>query len=406
MICKWGERRIRTATARRGRWIRFLTINDDDDRGGGDTGAEDTVARSPPDSNRESAESVEPIRMPEGVREVLAEGIYVLVRAESGSTYLGTLGDTDPQAPLSSEELTERLTSFTLLDPYAAERSGDEEVDPGDLPTYAADAIALDAEGRVAMYSGTDGQVTRFDAAAGEFIGKPEALPAEAHDLNAADLALIAGKWVLLNPESGEIWQEGGDSAQAPLAGPGLLQFSAAASRDIYIADPAGLWRLSPGGEFERVASAEGEPARPAEIDGAIGAAWLGQQRSTLWTSAGGERTLSYDPSVQEGGDLTPVFRSNGDRAVLSDAQTGMLWTLRRWPQPYVDVSAQNTAARRRQRSRPTGPPPSTMARGPRGDGPCPCSLTTTTPTGVTFSPSFPNPYRNPHCRRTSAPCT
>ncbi len=298
-------------------------FNDDD------AGAEDAEPDSPPDVEPgESAESVESIRMPEGVREVLAEGIYVLVRAESGRTYLGTLGDTDSPAPLSSEELAEHLTSFTLLDPYAAERAGGEEVDPDDLPTYAADAIALDAEGRVAMYSGTDGQVTRFDAVAGEFVGTPEALPAEAQDLSAAELALIAGKWVLLDPESGEIWQEGGGWAQAPLAGPGLLQSSATSSRDIYIADPAGLWRLSPGEEFERVASAEGEPARPTEIDGAIGAAWLGQQRGTLWTSAGGERTLTYDPSVREGGDLTPVFRSNGDRAVLSDAQTGMLWTL------------------------------------------------------------------------------
>lgn len=276
------------------------------------------------DRGANAEEQLGSLRLPEGTREVVAAGHHLLIRTESGAAHLGTL----QEGVTAAEAIAGGLTRLELLDPHIddaqAEEEAAEEVEP---TTFVADAAAIDERGRVALYSAEEGTITRFDAETGEFVGKPHVLPEDAHGLEDPELALVEGAWMLLSAQDGWLWGQGQEPVHIPLVGRGLLQGSTIATSSVYIADQDGLWSVQ-GGQAQRELQTTGEPARPVEIDGRVYGAWLGQQDGLLWNDSGDQKALTFDPSVTDPGELQPVFRTNGSRAVLSETGTGMLWRL------------------------------------------------------------------------------
>ncbi|WP_058594056.1 Ig-like domain-containing protein [Leucobacter chromiiresistens] len=308
----------------------------------------------------------EAVRLPDGTRDVVSAGRFVAVRTESGAVYAGEIA-ADASTPalggagsaatdLSGDDgaladLESRLASLVRVDPLASEddaADGDaanggaaddggaagggaaESVDGGS--SYRASAIALTESGRVALFSGDDDAVREYDLTRREFVGGTREVPAEAGDAPAPQLALVAGDWALLDPESGVLWREGGGSTELDLDGSARLQASggdgAREGRSVLVADTSGLTVVDAEGEAERVVETTGTPAQPVYIDEVAYAAWVGQNSGALWTSEEGEKPLVIDESAREAGDLLPVIRSNGERGVLNEMRTGMLWTL------------------------------------------------------------------------------
>ncbi|KAM9863267.1 Ig-like domain-containing protein [Leucobacter sp. BZR 635] len=310
-----------------------------------DTGtAADAAATQPPTPG-----AAEPVRLPDGTREVLAAGKHLLLRTEAGAVYIGTLGadsggadngraDSGGANVSSPEQLAARLQSLQRIDPLAEEAAATAAAgaaDPDQLG-LRVDAIALSPDGTAALYSATDGTVWRFDPRRGDFVGGAAQVPDAVTGLTEPQFALVAGDWVLLDTDSGTLWREGGDSVTLQLAGAARLQASgegdgqgAGGGTAALIADTSGLWRVPAQGDPERIAEATGTPAQPRSVDGTRYAAWLGQNSGVLWDSAQQTpRELRFDESARDLGEVAPVVYTNGDRAVLGEARSGMLWTL------------------------------------------------------------------------------
>lgn len=262
-------------------------------------------------------ESDEAIRMPDGTREALTAGEFMLVRTESGRAYVGrdvhTLHAIDP----------------TLDDPGA---SGETE----NSARFVVDAIALDEEGQAALYSAAAGEIRLFDARSDSFIGGTVELPAAARAIVDPQLALVSGDWVLVDAEIGTVFRSGGSETSVAFEGAPRLQLSGAGDgpgagggTDALVADVAGLWSIRANGEAERIVSADGVPARPAQVDDTTIAAWIGQDSGAMWRADTREtQPLNRDASASQVGDADPHIFTNGGRAVLGEMKTGMLWTV------------------------------------------------------------------------------
>lgn len=275
------------------------------------------------------------VDLPEGARDIVAAGRFLALRTEAGEVYAGELRDDGsgaeegPGGDVGDEDgLADRIAS---LGPVEPQRTGEDEGD-ADAQGYRADAIALADDGTLAMFSADEGAVRSFDVAAGVFDGDPDRVPADIANADEAQLTLLDGAWALL--DDGTLWRAGdADGTALEVEGEALLQAASGATTgplagEVLVADTAGLIAVAEGGGAERVARADGTPARPVEVDGSRYAAWLGQSGGELWRGEGETVPLQYDDSVKDPGDLRPAFRSNGDRAVLSELGTGMLWTV------------------------------------------------------------------------------
>src|SRR5690606_15725282 len=143
----------------------------------------------------------------------------------------------------------------------AEAEGGDESAQSGaEILGLRVDAIALSESGQAALYSGTDGTVWRFDATRNSFVGGAAQLPEAAVGVGAAQIALVAGEWIVLNSETGEVWHEDGAEATIELSGAARLQASGAgvgaADSSALIADASGLWSVSRQGEVDRLLEA------------------------------------------------------------------------------------------------------------------------------------------------------
>lgn len=280
------------------------------------------------DSAAPAADDSAAMRTPAGTRDVAAAGDAVVFRTEAGEVYLSATDDSGNAPKLSEPQ---------LLDPLADGVDGaDESVEDGgeDEPTrYQADAVAIDGDGRVAVFSEQEGAVRWYDVRRGEFVGEASAVP-EGVPGATVQLAIVAGEWVLLDTEAGELWREGaGDPVPIDLAGDPKLQASStvSAGTDVLVADTDGLWQIEGGGagaEAQRIEEYAGSPAQPMQVGDDRFAAWLGASDGRLWSSQGGATSLGIDQSVEVPGDAELVIRTSGSSAVLSEVQTGMLWTL------------------------------------------------------------------------------
>ncbi|MBK0421665.1 hypothetical protein JD292_06215 [Leucobacter sp. CSA2] len=277
-----------------------------------------------------NAEDNAAVSMPEGTRDVTSVGRYVAVRTESGAVYAGSLtrdAENELPARATPAEIARNLQSLSPIDPIAAanaEKKPEKGAEEG--TDYKADAVSVSADGVVAMYSATEKAVHRFDLAKGEFINGGEAVSGRAAD---PQLTLVGNEWALLDTRDGRLWRQGADESKLTAGASVRLQApSSKPGADVLVADENGLWSVPKGGTPKRIAEANGIPAKPAEVKGTLYAAWLGPSSGSLWTGEGEPVRLSFDESVQTGGDWEPFIRSNGERGVLSEERSGMLWTL------------------------------------------------------------------------------
>ncbi|NTV40222.1 MAG: hypothetical protein HGA51_09780, partial [Demequinaceae bacterium] len=254
---------------------------------------------------------------PSGTSFVTSAGPYVLYLTGTGEVYLGTMPDGQTKS-----------ASPRQIDPFA-DIVTEEGQEP---PRYVADAASLDADGNIAIYSAADGGVRRFSADTGRFVGGVHTLPQAPERGDGLAMTVAGGHWVLFSSSAGMIWIEGRDTRLAlDVTGDALLQDGSSSSTSVLIADSSGLAEVSiSDGTSARIVDATGVPAAPTVVDGTTFAAWVSTTGATLWSSASGE-SRQLDVDAQALADvrlLSPVFRSNGDRAVLSETATGLLWTV------------------------------------------------------------------------------
>ncbi|NYD28192.1 Ig-like domain-containing protein [Leucobacter aridicollis] len=259
--------------------------------------------------------------LPEGADDVIGAGEHLLVRTDSGKVYIGS-----------------DAGSLAQLDLREAGDAGGDAGDQDPALDFLADAAALDETGAVALYSASSDTLLQYDIGADRFRSAVT-LPAAATGIAEPELAIVSGDWVLFDPESGRVFRAGADPQTIEAAGAARLQWSgdgdgpgAGGGTAALIADTAGLWRVPATGEPERIAESAGVPARPSVVGGSRVAAWIDRAGGTLWRSdAAAEaalRPLSFDEAAGTIGDPEPTFFSNGERAVLGETRSGMLWTL------------------------------------------------------------------------------
>ncbi|GAA2177449.1 Ig-like domain-containing protein [Leucobacter tardus] len=329
-----------------------------DDAGTDDAGADaDAEADDAPDAGSDAASVSTPaeggdgaVNLPQGARDVVTAGDFVAVRTEAGQVYAGTLHAEDGADPIGGNgddlvvdaeqhaaDLGSRLAGLTPVDAGSADAVAEPEDAEGEAADgygaaavtgepFSADAVAVSPDGVLVTYAAETGVVSTFTIARNALEDEHE-LPPAARGIERPQLAVVDGDWVLLDTQNAVVHRARGGETALETTGEPRLQASGS-SGGVYVADTAGLIRLGEDGSGERVASADGAPAQPVPVDGSIAAAWLGQQSGALWTGAGDPVSLDYDDSLDDPGELAPVFRVNGARAVLSEMGTGMLWTV------------------------------------------------------------------------------
>ncbi|MCL2424414.1 MAG: Ig-like domain-containing protein, partial [Micrococcales bacterium] len=256
----------------------------------------------------ESRDQSGSVATPEGTEAVAAAGKYVVYQTNAGAVWVGDL--TNPE-----------------VGPVRLEPAGS-----GDDAQYSATVSTVSADGKVAVYSANEAAVRVVDAGNGSLLSGPVSI-SKAPDKDAVvSMAMVSGDWVLFDAGEGRLWTAKHTSpVDFTLTEPAKLQVSGGGSK-VYIADKTHLLEVSvTSGDARTVVKAAGTPARPVVMDdGVVVAGWLSTGGGTLWTSdRSGTRDLWVDPEDVPGdGQLNPVIVSNGDRAVLEETGTGLLWTV------------------------------------------------------------------------------
>lgn len=336
-----------------------------DGAGGDGVGGDGAGSVGGDEAGGDGAEGSGAIRTPDGTRQVIAQGDAVLFHTESGEAYLSQVVPGTGFEPAT-------VSAAVRLDPFADERAEAEaaartaasdgengdaddagageaaagEADTDDRLSYVVAAAAIDASGRVALFSPSEQAVRWYDVPRAAFRGGAQAVPAGV-PAEEVQLTIVGGKWALLDAAGGRLWIEGRSAAvELDLVGDALLQGSSATGSEVLVADEAGLWAVLSDGSAERVAVASGVPAQPQHTGGAGGAggagqtgagqagangemvaAWVSANAAQMWRS-GALTTLEFDETVDDVADPAPVIRTNGSRALIAETRTGMMWTV------------------------------------------------------------------------------
>ncbi|PRB17303.1 Ig-like domain-containing protein [Microbacterium sp. MYb62] len=267
---------------------------------------------SPADLLSDSSEEGTPLASeptPAGTREILSAGPYVAYRTDTGQVSVSTVA---------------AGAGTALVDPFAGV-----EVEEGeDPPTYTADAIGLSPDGLLVLYSADEGAVRRFDIDEHRFLGDAASVPEAPEAGDGLALTVVGDRWAMLQAGSGALWISGRDQpVELDVVEDARLQGGSASGDALVVADSDGLVSVDPAsGESERVADATGVPAAPVVVGGKTYAAWLDTGAGTLWTD-GETVPLRVPDETLDSATIAPVFQENGDRAVLSETGTGLIWT-------------------------------------------------------------------------------
>lgn len=258
----------------------------------------------------EGAAAVPGEATPAGTREVLQAGTFVAYLTDTGRAYLSELSaDGEVALPI-------------LLDPFRDVPTEEGE----EPPTYLASAVAVDENGLVALYSAAEGAVRLYDAVRDTFRDPVEVVEPPTAETRL-ELALVQGRWALFDPADGLLWLPGRDGPVDTGLDDAVLQASSATAAGIHLANPDGLVAIDPAsGDLERLADASGIPARPVVVDGQLTAGWLSSTDGMLWTPNGPVQLAVPDDVLADVDAILPVLRSNGQRAVLNETSSGMLW--------------------------------------------------------------------------------
>ncbi len=266
---------------------------------------------SPADLLSESSDEGTPLASeptPSGTREILSAGAYVAYRTDTGQVSVSTLA---------------AGAGTALVDPFA----GVEVAEGEDPPTYTADAIGLSPDGLLVLYSADEVSIRRFDIDEHRFLGDSTSVPDAPEAGEGLALTVIGDRWAMLQSGSGQLWLSGRDQpVELDVREDARLQGGAASGEALFVADSDGLVSVQLGsGESERVAEATGVPAAPVVVGGKTYAAWLDTGAGTLWTD-GETVPLRVPDETLDSATIEPVFQENGDRAVLSETGTGLIW--------------------------------------------------------------------------------
>jgi len=268
------------------------------------------------DATTGSSASAAPTTAPAGTTHVTASRDYVAYLTGLGDVYLSAYPE--PGAA---------RTGAWILEPFADAETAQGE----DPPHYAAAAIAVDDDGTVAMYSAAEGAVRIYDANSAKFVTEPEPV-ASAPEAEGLAMTLADGRWVLYSAADGRLWAKGLSAPLATGLGDGAaLQATASGRPEVYLADARSLVRISlDDSAVTTVTKASGTPAQPVNVAGVAYAAWIKSGLVTVWSSEAEARNLELPPDAlgDDQQSVQPVFRSNGDRVVLTEATTGLVWTL------------------------------------------------------------------------------
>lgn len=259
------------------------------------------------------------IRTPDGTQQVIAAGNRVLFFTQSGASYLAEVNTANGGSQATLEQPQ-------LLDPLADQNSGERD----DITTerYAANAVALDADGNIALFSKNEQTIRRYDAKSAQWQ-LAELKSAAEVSTDDPQLALIGGKWALFDGTKGHLWREG-ETQQITLTitGDAKLQSSSSKPGNTLVSDDNGLWSVDSAGKAERIVVASGIAAQPRQLGEQMIAAWIGQGEARMWNSEQGESELALDPSVEDLSNAEPEIRTNGSRAVVAELRSGMMWTV------------------------------------------------------------------------------
>lgn len=254
---------------------------------------------------------------PAGTVQVRTGAQSVLYRTATGEVYLSNY-----PAP------GEPMPSPWQLNPYADIEAAEGE----DPPTYLAQAMAIDDNGTVALFSLEEGAVRVYDSTTATYEAEPFELPGELAQESTYALALAGGRWVLLDTTEGRAWIEGIEgSLSIDLGEAPRLQSTSSDFDYVLVADGDGLVRIDTlEGDATRIAQATGVATAPVIAGETAYAAWVTTVGATLWDSQTGDITqLDTDSAAFEDVQTpNPVIRTNGDRAVLTETVTGSIWTL------------------------------------------------------------------------------
>jgi large repetitive protein len=279
-------------------------------------------APQPTAGPEDSTTRAKSISAPSGTTFVTSAGRYIVYLTDAGKVFLGRVSSDD--GSYSDPGRTDPVDPF-------GNTAGQGE----DAPSFSATAVAVASDGEVVVYSAAEKSIRRFRADTGQFVGGPTTIsdgPAGGAQL---DLAIVGSRWVMSDPGAKKLWIDGRTGAIATgLSTTATLQQSSGDDGDttvVYLADSNGLVSvdLASGTVSDPIITASGTPAAPVTVAGVTFAAWISPSGGTLWSSTDGERALTVVKDILEPIDvLLPVFRTNGDRAVLNESVTGMLWTV------------------------------------------------------------------------------
>ena len=253
---------------------------------------------------------------PSGTRNVVSSGRYILYLTDIGKVYLATInGD-------GSNPNTASMTS--PVDPFATVTA--------QTASYVATAVAVADDGQVALYSAAEGAIRRFDVTTGQFAGGVTKIARPPAKETRVELAMVGGKWVLSAPADKQVWIDGHPGAiTTGLGSDARMQTSSSTGDRAYLADSHGLSSIDLGsGSVTKVARASGVPAAPTVVATTVYAAWLSANAGTLWSSETSKTIAlkTQGSALDQVKSLTPIFRTNGQRAVLSEQASGLLWTV------------------------------------------------------------------------------
>ncbi len=252
---------------------------------------------------------------------VIAAGRYLLFDSSTPSwTTVDAAAGDDPQT--------------NRLDPYAA------ATPPAGATQYLATTATISRDGLVAMYSADERQVRLYDTVRGLWsTAQIDDAPAAPSGQDTLAMTMVGDRWVLLSLGSDpRMWVSG---RAAPFAltgllsdGNGKLQAPGAAADSVVIAAATGVDVVGLGDGVDAPRTLPGgsaNAATPVAYGDSIVAGWLTQTDGAMWVSGAAAVTpLAVEPGYLDKQTITPtpVITSNGDRAVLEETNTGMLWTV------------------------------------------------------------------------------
>ncbi|OJX67027.1 MAG: hypothetical protein BGO95_09825 [Micrococcales bacterium 73-13] len=257
-------------------------------------------------------DSDEGVAAPEGTSGIETAGRYVLFSGPAPAVAIGAELSAADRAP-------------TPLEPPRTDGAAG----------YAAAASTISAAGRVALYSAQEAErrIRVFDITTA--LWRTIELTDAPTGPGGLQLAFVGDRVVLLQADADapRLWVDGAGPYALPagIGADALLQASGPASDAVLVASSNGLHRfaLAGGAQLEQVAAA-GVAARPVAFGDRWAAAWLSGGTGSLWVSGLAEPIPleidggAFDDNVR----IRPALVSNGDRAVLLERSTGMLWSV------------------------------------------------------------------------------